>query len=66
MEMLIISVKNTGEFAYSDLYFIKGLISPSILEVKEISNYEQIKIIIQYKDKQFNKQTQTFLIPSIH
>jgi len=66
MSNLIISVKNTGEFAYSNLYFIKGLIAPSILEVKEVSNYEKIKIVIQFQDQQFKKQTQTFLIPSLH
>ena len=63
---LIISVKNTGEFAYSKLYFIRGLISPSILEVEETPDLKKIKIKIRYKDRQFNKQTQTFLIPSIH
>lgn len=66
MSNLIISVKNTGEFAYSNLYFIKGLIAPSILEVEEVSNYEKIKIVIEFQDKQFKNQTQTFLIPSLH
>lgn len=63
---LIISIRNTGEFAYSNLYFIKGLIAPSILEVEEVSNYERIKIVIEFQDKQFKTQTQTFLIPSLH
>lgn len=63
---LIFSIRNTGEFAYSNLYFIKGVISPFILEVEEVSNYEKIKIVIEYQDKQFKKQTETFLIPSLH
>lgn len=63
---LIISVKNTGEFAYSKLYFIRGLISPSVLKVEETSDLKKIKIKIRHKNRHFKKQTQTFLIPSIH
>ncbi len=62
---LIISVRNTGEFAYSKLYFIKGVIMPIVKKVEEVSNYEQIKIVLEFQDKTFLKKTQAFLIPSL-
>lgn len=62
---LIISVRNTGEFAYSKLYFIKGVIMPNIKKVEEVSNYKQIKIVLEFQDKTFLKKTQAFLIPSL-
>ena len=62
---LIISVRNTGEFAYSKLYFIRGLIKPIIKKVGEVSDFEKIKIVIQFQDRKFSKKTQTFLIPAL-
>ena len=63
---LIISVNNKGEFAYSDLYFINGIISPKIIEVEEDLSQKLIKIRVKFKDKNFIEMQRIYEINALY
>jgi hypothetical protein len=53
-------------FAYSDLYFINGIISPKIIEVEEDLSQKLIKIRVKFKDKNFIEMQRIYEINALY
>lgn len=49
---LLISLSNTGEFASSELYIIRGLNNPEVVSLERNLDSQKIELVIKYRNRE--------------